>query len=76
MVKKINVLGMDGKVKESIDLPKVFEIVPRLDLIQRVVTSTEAANKQPQGRDPLAGKRCSPEYWGAGFAIARVPRYK
>jgi hypothetical protein len=57
MVKKINVLGLDGKKKGSVDLPNVFSIIPRLDLIERAVISTQAAQKQPQGRDPLAGKR-------------------
>jgi large subunit ribosomal protein L4e len=76
MSEKISVLGMDGKVKESIDIPKVFSLVPRLDLIQRVVASIEAAQKQPQGRDPLAGKRTTAESWGTGNAVARIPRVK
>jgi large subunit ribosomal protein L4e len=76
MDKKINVLGLDGNEKELIDLPKVFSIMPRFDLIKRAVISTEAAQKQPQGRDPLAGKRNTAEGWGTGFAAARVPRLK
>ena len=76
MAKKVNVLGLDGKKKESIDLPKVFSIIPRLDLIERAVISTQAAQKQPQGRDPLAGKRNTALSWGTGFATARVPRIR
>lgn len=76
MVEKVNVLGLDGKVKESINLPKVFERIPRLDLIERAVASIEAAKKQPQGRDPLAGKRNTAESWGTGFHVARIPRTK
>ena len=76
MTKKVNVLGLDGKKKESIDLPKVFSIMPRLDLIHRAVVSTQAAQKQPQGRDPLAGKRNTALSWGTGFATARVPRLR
>jgi len=76
MAEKVNVLGMDGKVKETIDLPEVFNIIPRFDLIQRAVISSEAAEKQPQGRDPLAGKRNVAESWGNGFAAAHVPRNK
>lgn len=76
MAKKINILGLDGKKKGSIDLPKVFSILPRLDLIQRAVVSTQAAQKQPQGRDPLAGKRNTALSWGTGFATARVPRLR
>ena len=76
MAGKISVLGLDGKEKELVDLPQVFSIVPRLDLIERMVISTEAAQKQPQGRDPLAGKRNTAESWGTGFATARVPRLR
>ncbi len=76
MVKKINVLGLDGKKKGSIDLPNVFSIIPRLDLIERAVISTQAAQKQPQGRDPLAGKRNTALSWGTGYATARVPRIR
>ncbi len=71
---KIHVIGLDGKEKESIDLPKVFSITPRIDLIQRSVISSECAQKQPQGRDPLAGKRNTALGWGTGHATARVPR--
>ncbi|MHA1718767.1 MAG: 50S ribosomal protein L4 [Promethearchaeota archaeon] len=76
MVKKINVLGLDGKKKGSIDLPNIFSIIPRLDLIERAVNSTQAAQKQPQGRDPLAGKRNTALSWGTGYATARVPRIR
>lgn len=74
--KKINVLSLDGKVKETIDLPAVFSVYPRKDLVERIVISSEAAQKQPQGRDPLAGKRNTAKGWGSGFATARVPRIR
>jgi large subunit ribosomal protein L4e len=74
MTEKISILGLDGKEKESIDLPEVFSIEPRLDLIARAVVSIEAGSKQPQGRDPLAGKRNTAENWNTGFGVARVPR--
>jgi large subunit ribosomal protein L4e len=76
MEEKISVLGLDGKEKETIDLPDVFDTPIRLDLIERAVISSEAANKQPQGRDPLAGKRNSAQSWNTGFGVARVPRRK
>lgn len=74
MTEKISVLGLDGKEKESLDLPEIFSIIPRLDLIERSVISAEAAQKQPQGRDPLAGKRNNAESWNTGFGVARIPR--
>lgn len=76
MSKKVSVLGLDGGKKGSVDLPDVFSIIPRLDLIERAVISTQAAQKQPQGRDPLAGKRNTALSWGTGFATARVPRLR
>jgi large subunit ribosomal protein L4e len=77
MAKKTNtvkILGLDGSDKGKIEIPKVFSVTPRLDLIHRAVVATESAQKQPQGRDPLAGKRNTAESWGTGFATARVPR--
>ncbi|MHA1611181.1 MAG: 50S ribosomal protein L4 [Promethearchaeota archaeon] len=77
MAKKANtikVLGLDGKEKGTVELPSIFSITPRLDLIHRAVVATESAQKQPQGRDPLAGKRNTAGSWGTGFAAARVPR--
>ena len=78
MAKKnqVSVLGLDGKEKSKIDLPKVFSLFPRKDLIERAVSAAESAEKQPQGRDPLAGKRNNAESWGTGRAMARVPRIK
>lgn len=73
---KISVIGLDGKEKSKLELPKVFSLFPRKDLIQRAVASSESAEKQPQGRDPLAGKRNNAESWGTGHAMARVPRIK
>lgn len=73
---KVKILNLTGDVKEEIDMPAVFSVFPRIDLIERAVISAEAANKQPQGRDPLAGKRNVAESWGSGHATARVPRNK
>ncbi len=53
----INVYGLDGKVKQSIRPPAFFSMESRKDIISRVVAAIESAEKQPQGRDPLAGKR-------------------
>ena len=72
----INVYGLDGKIKQSIRSPSFFTIQPRKDIISRVVSSIEASEKQPQGRDPLAGKRNTAQSWGSGYAAARIPRRK
>jgi large subunit ribosomal protein L4e len=76
MSKKVNVYGLDGEVKSDIELPAVFEVLPRFDLIRRAVVASESAEYQPQGRDPAAGKKNTAKGWGTGFAVARVPRLK
>lgn len=73
---KVNVYGLNGKPMESIPLPKIFELEPKLKIIQRSIESHYSNSKQLQGRDPLAGKRNTATSWGTGFGIARVPRIK
>ncbi|GAB4305553.1 MAG: 50S ribosomal protein L4 [Promethearchaeota archaeon] len=73
---KVKVLTVDGKKKGEVELPSCFGVPFRPDLIRRVVRCHWFAKKQPQGRDPLAGKRNTAESWGTGYATARVPRLK
>ncbi|MBN2154945.1 MAG: 50S ribosomal protein L4 [Candidatus Lokiarchaeota archaeon] len=72
----INVYGLDGEVKQSIRSPTFFSMNPRKDIISRVVSAIETSEKQPQGRDPLAGTRNTAKSWGSGYAAARIPRKK
>jgi large subunit ribosomal protein L4e len=71
---KANVYELDGKLKKTIDLPAMFETPYRPDLILRAHASAQSLEKQPQGRDPMAGKRTTAYSWGPGRAAARVPR--
>ena len=73
---EVNVYGLNGKAKESINLPRIFEINPKIKIIQRMIEAHFARSKQPQGRDLIAGKRNTAQSWGTGFGIARVPRIK
>ena len=73
---KISVMGLKKKKKAKLESPKVFTLFPRKHLIQRAVSAAESAEKQPQGRDPLAGKKNNAESWGTGHAMSRVPRIK
>ncbi|MFP3984713.1 MAG: 50S ribosomal protein L4 [Candidatus Bathyarchaeia archaeon] len=61
-----------GKVK----LPEVFNTSLRLDVVKRAVVALQSHGFQPQGRDPMAGKRTTAESRGVGHGIARVPRVK
>lgn len=73
---KANVYDLDGKVKKTIELPAVFETAYRPDAIHRASVAAQSARKQPQGRDPMAGKRNTAVSWGPGRGMARVPRVK
>jgi large subunit ribosomal protein L4e len=68
--------NLDGKVVGEVKLPPVFELPVRPDLIQRAFLAAFTARLQPQGRDPMAGKRTTAESWGVGYGVARVPRVK
>jgi len=77
MVKKMaKIFNLEGKPVGKIDLPPVFATPLRPDVIKRAVLAIQSHQFQPQGRDPMAGKRTSAESRGTGMAIARVPRRK
>ena len=65
---------LEGNIVEEIQLPPVFGLIVRKDLIKRAYLSAFTARLQPKGRDPLAGKRTTARSFGVGLGIARVPR--
>lgn len=77
-----NVLNIEGKVVEKINLPSFFSQPVREDIIRRCVLAFQANRRQPYGADPLAGKRTSAHYHGRrdrrwtmmNRELARVPR--
>lgn len=71
---EVNLYDLEGKVVGSLRLPSVFTIPVRLEIIRRAHHAALTASLQPQGRDPLAGKRRIGESWGIGHSVARVPR--
>jgi large subunit ribosomal protein L4e len=70
----VPVLSLEGEVTKEVKLPSVFNYPVRKDLIRRAFHSAMTARIQPQGRDPLAGKRRVGESWGINHSVARVPR--
>ncbi|MGD8505910.1 MAG: 50S ribosomal protein L4 [Candidatus Bathyarchaeota archaeon] len=70
------IFNLEGKSKDKISLPAVFKTPIRPDVIKRAVVALQSHRFQPQGRNPLAGKRRSVESLGAGHGMARVPRIK
>jgi large subunit ribosomal protein L4e len=74
--KTAKIFDLKGKPIGKTTLPTVFATPLRPDVIKRAVLSIQSHRLQPQGRDPMAGKRTSAESRGTGMAIARVPRIK
>ena len=69
-------LNLSGKSSKEIKIPEIFRITIRPDIIKKAVISEQSHRIQPQGRDPMAGKRTTAESRGTGLGIARLPRVK
>lgn len=76
MAKTVKIFDLDGKPVGKMTLPPIFETPLRPDVIKRAVLAIQSARIQPQGRDPMAGKRTTAESRGVGLGIARIPRIK
>lgn len=70
----VPIIGIDGKSIGEIAVPVVFETIVRLDIIRKAVVAQQSHRFQPQGRNPMAGKRTTAEGFGVGRGISRVPR--
>jgi large subunit ribosomal protein L4e len=73
---KVPVLNLKNEKIDEVETPKVFETPVRHDVIKRAVLALQSTRFQPQGRDPMAGKRTTAESMGTGQGRARVPRLK
>lgn len=77
MVKKsAKIFNLEGKPVGKIDLPAIFATPLRPDVIKRAVLAIQSTRFQPQGRDPMAGKRTTAESRGTGSGMSRIPRTK
>jgi large subunit ribosomal protein L4e len=74
--KTAEIFDLQGKATGKITLPEVFSTPLRPDVIKRAVLAIQSNRLQPQGRDPMAGKKTTAESRGTGSATARVPRVK
>ncbi|MBO3803498.1 MAG: 50S ribosomal protein L4, partial [Candidatus Brockarchaeota archaeon] len=70
------VLDLEGNEVGEKPLPSAFNAPIRVDVVRRAVVASLTRRLQPQGRDPMAGKRTTAESRGAGFGMARVPRIR
>jgi len=77
MVKKAaKIFSLQGKPVGKTELPLVFSTPLRPDVIRRAVLAIQSRKHQPQGRDPMAGKRTTAESRGTGLGMSRIPRTK
>jgi len=74
--KTAKIFNLQGKLIGKINLPRVFGTPLRPDVIKRAVLAIRSSRIQPQGRDPMAGKRTSAESRGVGLGISRISRKK
>lgn len=68
------VLDLEGNETRDVILPEVFRTQVRADIILRAVVASQSKRIQPQGRDPMAGKRTTAKSRGVGYGMARIPR--
>lgn len=68
------VLNSEGNVSLEIPRPSFMDLIPDQFVIKRVYTLMSSGWHQPQGRDPMAGKRTAARSWGVDFGLSRVPR--
>lgn len=74
--KTANIYDLQGNPTGKTTLPNIFTTPLRPDIIKRAVLASQSHRLQPQGRDPMAGKRTTAESRGTGAGISRVPRVK
>jgi large subunit ribosomal protein L4e len=74
--KTAKIFNLEGKAVGKITLPPIFGTALRPDVIKRAVIAIQSNRFQPQGRDPMAGKRTTAESRGVGLGIARIARKK
>ena len=70
------VFDLNGKEVSQQNLPQIFNTPSRPDVVKRAVVTIQSHKYQPQGRDPMAGKKNTAESRHAGLGISRMPRLK
>jgi len=75
-MEKVNVYDLDGNKKNLVEIPQIFNVKPRRDLIQLASEVSSSKNKQVQGRNKRAGLRNTAKGWGTGHGMSRTPRIK
>jgi large subunit ribosomal protein L4e len=74
--KTAKIFNLEGKPIGKTKLPPVFETALRSDVIKRAVLAIQSNRLQPQGRDPMAGKRTTAESRGVNLGMSRISKTK
>lgn len=72
----IFIYDLDGTPIDKINSPQIFDTPIRQDVVKKAVLIQQSHRYQPQGRDPMAGKKTTAESLGTGLGIARMARIK
>ena len=72
------VIDLNGKEAGDFELPSLFNVPVREEVIARTFVALDSHRRKPQGRDPLAGERTTAETSNppTGRGISRIPRIK
>ena len=73
---KVPIINLQNEKTGEVEVPKVFSTTVRHDVIKKAVIHLQSTRFQPQGRDPMAGKRTTAIGRGTGHGMSRVPRLK
>ena len=71
---KVNIYGIDGKEKDKITLPDLFNTTIRQDIIQKSFNTLHANKRTPYGAFKYAGTTHATASVGKGRGMSRVPR--
>ena len=71
---KVPVFDLNGEKVDELELPIIFKVKPREDLVRRAFIHIQSHKFHPKGRFPNAGDKPGAEYFGTGLGLARVPR--
>lgn len=71
---KSGLYSIEGEKVKEIDLPEVFNMAPREDLIQKAFRAITLSLRSPYGSSPRAGMRRVGHNSGPGRGVSRIPR--
>jgi len=70
----VQLINSAGEKGSPVDVPWFMKAEVDVDMVKRVHSLMFSGWHQPQGRDPMAGKRTVAESWGVDRGMSRTPR--